>query len=71
MRIRMLTTLPGTRHGEPWPDKGTTVDVPDEEAEQLIRYGAAEPADPEPGPEPDAAPAEPAKPSRKTARPPQ
>ncbi|HEY9351872.1 MAG TPA: hypothetical protein VIP28_01420 [Nocardioides sp.] len=45
MRIRMTVTLPGTRNGQPWPDKGQSIDVPDDEAEQLIRYGAAE-ADP-------------------------
>lgn len=41
MRIRMTVTLPGTRNGQPWPDKGQSIDVPDDEAEQLIRYGAA------------------------------
>ncbi|MGW4852219.1 DUF7302 family protein [Streptomyces sp. NPDC004288] len=69
MHIRMLTTLPGTRHGEPWPDKGTTVDVSDEEAEQLIRYGAAEPVTPEP--EHESAPTSPAKTGRKSTRAPE
>ncbi|MFF5977171.1 hypothetical protein ACFY7C_37365 [Streptomyces sp. NPDC012769] len=48
MRIRMRVTLPGSRNGAPWPAKGATLDVPDDEAEQLIRYGAADPAEPPP-----------------------
>ncbi|MFG2899528.1 hypothetical protein ACGFZH_20905 [Streptomyces zaomyceticus] len=53
MQIRMRVTLPGTRHGLPWPDRGETCDVPDDEAEQLIRYGAAEPVAPAPAPPSD------------------
>ncbi|MFE6816017.1 hypothetical protein [Streptomyces sp. NPDC057677] len=63
MEIRMLVTLPGTRNGRPWPDKGEQIDVPADEAEQLLRYGAAEAVPPEP--EPDPAPAEEPKPARK------
>ncbi|MFF2331822.1 MULTISPECIES: hypothetical protein [unclassified Streptomyces] len=44
MLIRMRVTMPGSRNGAPWPDKGDTLDLPDDEAEQLIRYGAADPA---------------------------
>jgi len=57
MQIRMRVTLPGSRNGAPWPGKGETIDVPDDEAEQLIRYGAAEVAEPELGDPPPAAPA--------------
>ncbi|MFB7866994.1 hypothetical protein [Streptomyces sp. NPDC056069] len=42
MRVRMKVKISGTRDGAEWPDKGDTLDVPDDEAEQLIRYGAAE-----------------------------
>lgn len=44
MRVRMKVKISGTRDGAEWPDKGDTVDLPDDEAEQLIRYGAAEEA---------------------------
>lgn len=60
MQIRMRVTLPGTRHGQPWPSRGETCDVPDDEAEQLIRYGAAEPV--------ETPPDEPATPAPKPAR---
>ncbi|MGW1119258.1 hypothetical protein ACWD5B_19455 [Streptomyces tanashiensis] len=42
MRVRMRTKISGTRDGQDWPDKGGEIDLPDDEAEQLIRYGAAE-----------------------------
>ncbi|MFC8156314.1 hypothetical protein ACFUO0_20065 [Streptomyces cinereoruber] len=42
MRIRMRVTLSGTYNGAPWPPRGEALDVPADEAEQLIRYGAAE-----------------------------
>ncbi|RSS51371.1 hypothetical protein [Streptomyces sp. WAC01280] len=66
MQIRMRTTMPGTRHGAPWPDRGETCDVPDDEAEQLIRYGAAEPV--ELAVEAEPSPPEAAKPARKSTR---
>lgn len=52
MLIRMRVTLPGSRNGAPWPDKGATLDVPDDEAEQLIRYGAADPVETDEQPPP-------------------
>ncbi|MFC8290069.1 hypothetical protein ACFUJ0_06095 [Streptomyces sp. NPDC057242] len=74
MRIRMRVTLTGTYNGEPWPSKGEVLDVPDDVAEQLVRYGAAElveePVE-EPAPEPvEEPPGEPvaAEPKTATAR---
>ena len=42
MRVRMKVNLSGTRDGEPWPERGKTVDLPDDEAQHLIRAGIAE-----------------------------
>ncbi|MFI9005099.1 hypothetical protein [Streptomyces sp. NPDC053541] len=47
MRVRMRVKISGTRDGAEWPDRGDTIDLPDDEAEQLIRYGGAEPTEPE------------------------
>ncbi|MFE2556671.1 hypothetical protein ACFXGT_11635 [Streptomyces sp. NPDC059352] len=67
MHIRMRVTLPGTRNGRPWPGQGETCDVPDDEAEQLIRYGAAELAESaELAPVAKPPPSEEPKPTRKT-----
>jgi len=50
MQVRMKVKISGTRNGEEWPDKGEVIDLPDDEAVQLLGQGAAEPAD-EPEPE--------------------
>lgn len=45
MRVCMKVTVSGTRDGEPWPAKGGIVDLPDDEAKQLLAAGmAVEPA---------------------------
>ncbi|KPC73717.1 hypothetical protein ADL26_13375 [Thermoactinomyces vulgaris] len=44
MRVTMKVDLSGTRNGEPWPRRGETVDLPDEEAAQLCASGMAETA---------------------------
>jgi len=43
MRVRMKVAISGTRDGATWPDKGGEIDLPDEEAAQLLRDGRAEP----------------------------
>ncbi|MFE5630609.1 hypothetical protein [Streptomyces sp. NPDC056543] len=48
MRVRMKATLSGTRDGEAWPKRGGTVNLPDDEAQHLIKAGVAEETD-EPG----------------------
>ncbi|MDP9949126.1 MULTISPECIES: hypothetical protein [Streptomyces] len=46
MRVRMKVTVSGTRDGKPWPERGSVVDLPDDEAKQLITGGlAAKPDD--------------------------
>ncbi|WP_326808174.1 hypothetical protein OHB04_22815 [Streptomyces sp. NBC_01775] len=42
MRVRMRAELSGTRDGLPWPQKGQTVELPDEEAAHLVAAGLAE-----------------------------
>jgi len=41
MRVRMKVTISGTRDGQPWPDRGNSVDLPDDEAKQMIAGGLA------------------------------
>jgi hypothetical protein len=41
MRVRMKVTISGTRDGQPWPERGQSVDLPDSEAEQLVASGLA------------------------------
>ncbi|MFF4752657.1 hypothetical protein ACWD5R_11425 [Streptomyces sp. NPDC002514] len=41
MRVRMKVTISGTRDGEPWPERGGVVDLPDGEAGQMIAAGLA------------------------------
>lgn len=43
MRVRMKVTLSGTRNGSDWPPAGGTVDLPDEEAADLVSGGLAAP----------------------------
>ena len=41
MRVRMKVTISGTRDGQPWPERGGVVDLPDSEAEHMISAGLA------------------------------
>ncbi|ARF75685.1 hypothetical protein B7C62_28085 [Kitasatospora albolonga] len=66
MRVRMKVTVSGTRDGEPWPEKGSVVDLPDGEAKQLIAAGIA--AEPDDEPEVEEATAPPAEASTPTGR---
>jgi len=43
MKIRMKYQLSGTRDGEPWPEPGGVVDLPDSEAAKYCGNGTAEP----------------------------
>ena len=43
MKVRMKAGLTGTRNGEPWPDRGEVIDLPEQEARDLIHSGIAEP----------------------------
>ncbi|MEU0831294.1 hypothetical protein [Streptomyces sp. NPDC005969] len=46
----MRVDVSGTRNGEPWPTKGSTVELPQDEAKNLIAIGlAVEADDEEPG----------------------
>ena len=53
MRVCMKVTVSGTRNGQPWPDKGGIVDLPDDEAKHLIAAGLAKEPDAGPQAEPD------------------
>lgn len=64
MRVAMKLQISGTRNGEPWPARGETIDLPDDEAAALVAQGAAEPA----GETADAAP-EQGKPRRRSGKP--
>jgi hypothetical protein len=44
MRVRMRVTISGTRDGEPWPERGSVVDLPDAEAKAMVAGGLAEEA---------------------------
>lgn len=41
MKIKLTGDVQGTRNGEEWPPRGTVVDLPDDEARQLIGSGIA------------------------------
>ncbi|MGW9022586.1 hypothetical protein ACWGOE_14000, partial [Leucobacter chromiiresistens] len=41
----MKVTISGTRDGQPWPERGQSVDLPDGEAKQMVAAGLAEPHD--------------------------
>jgi hypothetical protein len=43
MRIRMRVLISGTRDGQEWPARGSVFELPDGEAQDLIRAGMAEP----------------------------
>lgn len=39
--IRLVQEMSGTRDYEPWPPVGSDIEVPDEEAEQMVEFGWA------------------------------
>lgn len=41
MRVRMIAQVSGSRNGQPWPEPGVEVDLPDVEARAAIRSGVA------------------------------
>lgn len=43
MKIVLQADVSGTRNGQSWPPRGTTVDLPDDEAAQMIRASLALP----------------------------
>lgn len=43
MIVRLKGDITGTREGQPWPPRGSTVDLPDDEAAQLCANGMAVP----------------------------
>lgn len=43
MKIRMKIEVSGTRDGQPWPERGETVEVSDGEGAQLCAGGLADP----------------------------
>lgn len=43
MKVRMTHTISGSRNGEPWPQRGTVVDLPDAEAMDYINADMAVP----------------------------
>jgi hypothetical protein len=45
MKVRLTQQVQGTRNGQAWPEPGTEIDLPDDEAQALISGGAA--ADPD------------------------
>lgn len=42
MRVRMKVSMSGTREGKDWPERGSIVDLPAQEARQYISAGMAE-----------------------------
>jgi len=45
MRVRLLVDVSGTRDGVPWPSRGNEMDLPDDEARQLVAATMAVPVD--------------------------
>jgi hypothetical protein len=41
MFIRMLFEITGTRNGQPWPKRGGLIELPNDEAKNLIAQGLA------------------------------
>jgi len=41
-KVKMLVKISGERNGSEWPDVGGTLDVPKDEADQLVSNGYAE-----------------------------
>lgn len=51
MRVTLKSTITGSRDGVRWPAIGEVVDLPDDEARQLVDFGMAETvAEPTPAP---------------------
>lgn len=50
MRVKMLVQVSGLRDGQDWPGPGEELDLPEDEARQLIQQAMAAPVDGE-GPE--------------------
>jgi hypothetical protein len=49
MKVQMKYQITGLRNGEPWPEPGTQIDLPDDEGAMVIASGMAEAAqEPEP-----------------------
>jgi hypothetical protein len=47
MKVQMIAQISGTRNGEDWPRSGGFIDLPDDEAAQLVANKLARiPADP-------------------------
>ncbi|MGA5330955.1 hypothetical protein ACPCJT_20220 [Streptomyces griseoincarnatus] len=69
MRVRMRVTISGTRDGEPWPERGSVVDLPDDEAKAMVAGGLAEEASSEPAEEQAVNPAEPEKATGRRGKP--
>ncbi len=44
MEVRLLVDISGTRDGQAWPRRGNVVELPDDEAEQMIKAEQAVPA---------------------------
>jgi hypothetical protein len=44
VRVLLLGDISGTRDGQPWPPRGSEIDLPDDEAATLIRGNMARPA---------------------------
>lgn len=45
MKVRMKVQISGTRDGQEWAARGEEVDLPDNEAEQMVSAGLAEAVD--------------------------
>lgn len=43
MKVRLTGDMTGNRNGEPWPERGSVVEVSDEEGAALCRGGMAKP----------------------------
>jgi hypothetical protein len=41
MRVTLTAPISGLRDGRPWPATGESIDLPADEAEQLVRLGVA------------------------------
>jgi hypothetical protein len=41
MRVRLTSQISGTRQGQEWPEPGTEIDLPDDEARNLLTAGTA------------------------------
>lgn len=44
MRIVLIGDVSGTRNGQPWPPRGSTIELPDDEAAVLCQQRMAKPA---------------------------